>query len=239
MSLKKKETKKALEDVRISTNKISKAEFDLKKHNSEKVESESDQRIYPKNYISILCLNDKGERVIMPVRYHMRPHGESEDFDFTHDGCYNARFNNLTRVPFWNDSLVKGRRGIMVINKFYENVPTSNYLKNKKLPADLAKKENIVVRFEPKGVEEMYVPVLWDIWKKKGSSSLYSAALITDDPPEEVQAAGHDRCPIFLQKDAIDGWLTTKDKSGKEIKEEILSRRESPFYEHKVLGIAG
>lgn len=236
-SLKKKETKKANEDVRIATNKISKAEFDLEKHQSEEIESESDERIYPKNYVSILTTDDKGNRIIMPMRYHMRPHDEEESFDFTHDGCYNARFDSLTRVPFWRDALENGRRGIMVVKKFYENVPTDKYLKNKKLPAALADRENIVVRFEPKGVDEMYIPVLWDRWNKK-KPALYSGALITDDPPPEVQAAGHDRCPIFLSEDAIDDWLTSELGTGKEIKEQILSRREKPFYDHKVLGVA-
>lgn len=236
-SLKVKQSKKATEDVRIASNKIAKSELDLKKHESEKIESESDERIYPKNYVSILCVNSDQERVIMPIRYHMRPHNQDESFDLTHDGCYNARFNNLTLVPFWRDSLEKGRRGVMVIRKFYENVAAENFLQNKKLPANLVGRENLVVRFEPRGVEEMYVPVLWDCWKKNGTI-LYSGALITDDPPKEVREAGHERCPIFLEKSAIDDWLYTDLKSGKEIKEKILSRRETPFYEHKILGVA-
>lgn len=82
----------------------------------------------------------------------------------------------------------------------------------------------------------MYIPVLWDCWKKKDESTLYSAALITDDPPPEVQAAGHDCCPIFLEGSAIEDWLHSDLKSGNEIKATILSRREKPLYDHKVLG---
>lgn len=237
-SLKKKETKKALNDVRVATNKISKFKKDIEKHESEKIESESEERIFPKHYASVVLLDDKGKKIVMPMRYLMRPHDEDESFDDEHDGCYNARYDNLTRVKFWNDSLVNGRRGFIVVKKFYENVQTVDYLKKRKLPAKLADKDNIVVCFEPKGVSEMYIPVLWDLCKIKGVPKLYSMALITDDPPPEVEETGHNRCPIFLKEEALEEWLTSVLKSGKEIKENILSRRETPYYKHEVVGAA-
>lgn len=230
-SLKKKETKKALEEKRISISKISKCKYDLTKCESEKIESDSDSRIYPLHYVSVLHLNNKGKKTITPMRYLMRPHTEDPDFDWTHGGCYNARFDSLTKVAFWRDSLEK-RRGIIVVEKFYENVPLKNYPNYKKLPKEDQEKENIVVCFEPKGFEQMYIPVIWDKWKKKGEPDLYSVALITDDPPEEVQAAGHDRCPIFLKASAVDVWLNAEG-TRKEIKE-ILIEREAPVYKHKV-----
>ncbi len=235
-SLKKKETKKALEDQRIATNKISKFNFDLDRHGSEKLKSESESRIYPFHYVSIICLNDKGEKIVLPMRYLMRPHDEDESFDRTHNGCYNARFDNLTKISFWKDSLEK-RRGIVVVNKFYENVPIEKYPNRKKLSADFKDKENIVVCFEPKGIDEMYIPVLWDCWKKKGQAPLYTAALITDDPAPEVRATGHDRTPIFLKASVIDNWLNAKGTAG-EIKDSALSEREKPYYEHEVIGLA-
>lgn len=234
--LEKKETKKAQEDKRISTSKISKCKLDLERHESEKLESESESRIYPLHYASLLCLNEKNERVIMPMRYLMRPHNETEDFDRTHNGCYNARFDSLTKVAFWRDSLEK-RRGIMVVRKFYENVPLEKYPNKKTLSTELKEKDNIVVCFEPQGVEEMYIPVIWDCWRRKGESALYTAALITDDPAPEVKATGHDRTPIFLKASAIDSWLYATG-TGKEIKEGALLDREKPYYGHKVLGVA-
>lgn len=235
-SIRKKETKKALNDIRVATNKISKCKFDIEKHSSDKIVSESEERIFPFHYASVLILDQKGNKTITPMRYHLRPHNEDESFDERRNGCYNARFDNLTNVPFWNDSLVNGRRGILVVKKFYENVPTVNYLSNRKLPAAVTEKENVVVRFEPNGLKEMFVPILWDRWKIKGQKELFSMALITDEPPAEVAAVGHDRCPIFLKKSAIDEWLINKGLKGKEIKEKILSQREHPYYEHEVMG---
>lgn len=34
--------------------------------------------------------------------------------------------------------------------------------------------------------------------------------IITDDPPPEVAAAGHDRCPIMLSVDGAQRWLSAE-----------------------------
>ena len=34
-----------------------------------------------------------------------------------------------------------------------------------------------------------------------------SFAMVTDEPPPEVAAAGHDRCPVFLNSTKIEAWL--------------------------------
>ncbi len=43
----------------------------------------------------------------------------------------------------------------------------------------------------------MPLACLWDRWSKEGEPDLYSFAAITDEPPPEVAAAGHDRCLRF------------------------------------------
>ncbi|MBN8537955.1 MAG: SOS response-associated peptidase family protein [Deltaproteobacteria bacterium] len=235
-TLKEKETKKAFEDKRISTSKISKCKFDIARHETENLKSESESRIYPFNYISVLCLDDGGNKVIRPMRYHMRPHNENESFDETHGGCYNARFDSLTKVRFWNDSLLK-RRGLMVLKKFYENVPIEKYPNRKNLPAEIQNQNNIVICFEPKGIENMFIPVIWDCWEKSGQPQLYSAALITDEPAPEIRATGHDRTPIFIKEIAVDNWLKAQG-TAKEIKDIFLSDREKPYYDHEVMGAA-
>ncbi len=64
----------------------------------------------------------------------------------------------------------------------------------------------------------MWAPALFDIWHDPDQDfSLYSFAIITDDPPPEILAAGHDRCPIFLNQGEIDLWLNPKGKKPQEI----------------------
>jgi len=240
-SLRTKETKKAKEDVRIATEKIEKLKFDHKRH-QESLSfrslgdlSESDSRIFPMHYVSILALDENGERVIMPIRYLMRPHGQPASFDQKYSGCYNARFDSLSRVAWWKNVLGR-HHGIMFVRRFFENVPTDRYLQKFKLSAEAAKKKNQVICFEPDGLETMFVPVLWDVWHEARKPSLFSGALITDDPLPEIAATGHDRTPIFLRESAIEAWLSAKGTPN-EIKE-ILLERERPTYKHRVLSAA-
>lgn len=228
-------TKKALNDQRVAKAKIEKFLPDIIKHQKLGIPLESDGRIFPFHYFSMLTLNKNGQKIIMPVRYHMRPHDKDENFDREFDGCYNARFDNLTRVAWWKEALGK-RHGIILVKKFYENVDPAIYAKKNKLPAEDKKKKNIILCFEPDDTEYMFIPTLWDIWKKKGHPDLYSGALITDEPAPEIAATGHDRTPIFLKESAIDRWLAAKGTLA-EIKES-LSEREFPHYSHKLVGVA-
>ncbi len=231
-SLKTKVTKKAEEDVRIASKKIEKCKFDLKKHQSTELKSDSDSRIFPFHYVSMIYADPKGQLSVAPFRYHMRPHDKDEAFDRDYGGCYNARFNNLKRVAFWKDSLAS-RRGLILVERFYENVPVERYLENNKLKKDLQDKTNIVLCFEPENTDFILIPTLWDEWKKKGEAHLRSTALITDDPAPEIREAGHDRTPIFLKESAVEKWLLA-EKVEEAI--EALSQREAPYYNHRVLG---
>jgi len=229
-----KPTKAAEESKRIATNKIETAQRKLKAINSPEL-SETDRRIFPFHYMSMIHLDEKGDKVISPIRYHMRPHNEDESFDKEKDGCYNARLDNLKRIPFWKNSLEK-RRGFILVKKFYENVSVQKYLKNNKLAPGQIEKENIVLCFDPNLADYMILPTVWDYWPAEGTPSLLSAALITDDPHPEVAAAGHDRTPIPLKRSAAEAWLGagSVDEAITILKEE----RERPYFSHYVLGAA-
>lgn len=231
-SLKEKITKKAQNDQRIATNKIKKAKRDLEKHRSFEIESESEDRIFPQHYASVVCVDDIGKKVVRPMRYLMRPHDKDESFDQKFNGCYNARLDSLETVAWWRDSLEK-RRGVIVISKFYENVPVSKYTRKNKLPDSEAGKENIVVCFEPDGGKELIIPVIWDVWTKSGSPKIYSFALITGDPLPEVAAAGHDRTPIAIVESAVDEWLFA-DSAKAAL--EVLKKNEDVHFNHRVMG---
>lgn len=234
-TLQVKTTKKAENELRIATAKIEKLKKDLEKHKNLQVLAEADFRIFPKHYISVVVLNKNREKVVVPMRYQMRPSNKDEAFDSEFEGCYNARFDSIDRVEWWRDALGK-RHGIILVKKFYENVPTEKYLKNFDLDKDSQSKKNIVLCFEPENTEDMYIPVLWDVWRKKGEATLYSCALITDEPAPEIARAGHDRTPVFLKKSAVDSWLNAQG-AVEDIKK-ILQQRENPGYKHAVFKLA-
>ena len=48
---------------------------------------------------------------------------------------------------------------------------------------------------------------LWSHWQAAGEPDLLSLAAITDEPPPDAAAAGHNRCVIPLPESALDLWL--------------------------------
>ncbi|MDR6861324.1 putative SOS response-associated peptidase YedK [Variovorax guangxiensis] len=60
-----------------------------------------------------------------------------------------------------------------------------------------------------------------------------SFAAITDGPPPEIAAAGHDRCIIPIRPQHIDAWLQP-DRRNLAAQYAILDDRERPYYEHRL-----
>lgn len=63
------------------------------------------------------------------------------------------------------------------------------------------------------------------------SSSPYSFAAVTDEPPPEVAATGHNRCLIPLREENLSRWLQPERMDKAELYA-ILHDRERPTYEH-------
>ncbi len=226
-------TKKALDEERIAKSKIAKFQAEILSHQTQDILAEEEERIFPLHYVSLLCVNKLGQKVVCPMRYLMRPHDKGSDFDLRFNGCYNARLDNLQNVAWWKDSLEK-RRGLLVVKKFYENVAADAYRQHHSLSLAQPRK-NLVLCFEPASGEEMLVPTLWDFWKGRDGTTLLSTALITDEPAPEVAQAGHGRTPIFLQKEAVDEWLFSQNIATSLM---ALSKRERPYYRHHIINAA-
>lgn len=64
---------------------------------------------------------------------------------------------------------------------------------------------------------------------KDGRIQFKSFAIITDGPPPEIEKMGHDRCPIFLEKEQIDLWLNPVGKSRSEIYDSLTRRENVSF----------
>jgi putative SOS response-associated peptidase YedK len=65
----------------------------------------------------------------------------------------------------------------------------------------------VVVEFRPEPTQNMRIACLWSHWKSPGEPDRLSFAAITDDPPPEIAAAGHDRCIIPIKPANIGAWL--------------------------------
>jgi putative SOS response-associated peptidase YedK len=225
-SLTKKETKKAREDVRIASKKIETLRSRLQDMRRVE-ETDSDSRIFPLMYAPIL-VQDAGRTVIRPMRYACRLAGKPANYDRLYPGTYNARRDNLG--GFWNK--VYGRNhGVMVINGFYENVPKHLYERRELKPDE--DPANLVLAFNPRPAIEMLVACVWDHWRDLDADELYSFAAVTDEPPEEISATGHQRCVVSLQEQNVSEWLSPIGVSRERL-EAILEEKETPFYEHQI-----
>ncbi|MEW9586334.1 SOS response-associated peptidase family protein [Paraburkholderia sp. DGU8] len=70
-------------------------------------------------------------------------------------------------------------------------------------------------------------------WKAPGEPDLLSFAAITEEPPDEVAAAGHDRCIVPIKPENIDAWLNP-DSENLAALHAILDDRDRPYYEHQL-----
>lgn len=225
-SLQTKVTKAATESQRIATDKISWTRGKL--DDIQRTEPKPrDSRIFPGHYAPVLVA-ENGQRVIMPMRYQCRIAGEPASYDLKYHGTYNARRDNLE--GFWKP-LFGYSHGILVVNAFYENVSRAK-AEGREL-AGGEKDENVVLEFRPNPAHDMLVACLWSRWSAPGEPDLLSFAAITDEPPAEVAAAGHDRCIVPIKPENIDAWLNP-DASDLAALHTILDDRDTPFYEHRL-----
>ena len=223
-SLRTKSTKKAENDRRIATDKIERAQRNLDDLRR-KEPLPRDARIFPGQYATVMILQD-GKRTVVPMRYQCRLPGWNEVMERKYPGTYNARRDNLEKT--WG-KLFGYRHGIMVVNAFYENV-SRHKMEHRELAPD-EQEENVVLEFRPNPPHDMLVACLWSFDERDG---LYSFAAITDEPPPEIAAAGHDRCIIPIKREHLDAWLDP-DPTNLPALQAILDDRDRPYYEHTAL----
>lgn len=203
-ALLEKETRKAREDERIATNKI--AALSTKLTDLHRVDPlPSDNRIFPMVHAGVIVRRD-GHNMLMPMRYFCRPAGKPAFYDKKFPGLYNARRDNLEN--FWGDQFGH-HHAIMVMESFYENVQRDG--------------KNVVLQFTPQPSQTMFIACLWS----------HGFAAITDEPPPDVAAAGHDRCIINLKVEHVEAWLTPEGRSIGEL-QNILSDRAVSVFQHVV-----
>jgi putative SOS response-associated peptidase YedK len=224
-SLKVKETKKAREDVRIATAKIEALSKKLGSLRSTDLTLD-DRRVFPMVYGGVIVHRD-GKNWLTPMRYFCRPAGKPAFYDKKFPGLYNARRDNLEK--FWRGQFGQ-HHAIAVVESFFEWV--SLHKKEKRDLAPGEKEKSIELQFKPRPPRPMLVACLWSHWTDPKLPYVNGFAAITDDPPPEVAAAGHDRCIVNIKPENVDAWLTPQGRSTADL-QAILSDRETPYYENE------
>ncbi len=221
-----KPTRKAADDQRIATDKIERAKAKLDDLARTELKPR-DARIFPGWYAPVLVM-ENGQRVIKPMRYLCRPAGKPASFDQRYSGGYNARRDNL--AGFWREQF-GFTHGVMLVDVFFENV-NRHRAEGRELQAGEAV-SNVVLEFQPQPPQTMLVACLWSHWQAAGAPDLWSFAAITDEPPPEVAAAGHDRCIIPLKPQHLDTWLNP-NPADLVAQQAILDDRAPMYYAHRM-----
>ncbi len=224
--LAKKTTKAASESKRIAAEKISWSISKLADFRRTELKNR-DSRIFPGWYAPVM-VSMGGRRVVLPMRYQCRPSGKPAFYDTKYPGTYNARRSNLE--GFWKGQFGISH-GLIIVNRFYENV-SRHRVEGREL-AQGGKEESVVLEFSPRPAHHMLVACLWSRWQKEGEPDLLSFAAITDEPPPEIAAAGHDRCIIPIRPESVDAWLNPDPNRVAKLYA-ILDDRDRPYYEHRL-----
>jgi len=170
-----------------------------------------DERIYPGSFAPVV-LAEGEERRLLPMRYRVRrPDGGEIPFKYN---VFNARRDSLLSAPTWKP-LFGHTHALFPFVRFYEWVERSE--------------KKMEIAFSPSERGLMWAASLYCPPKNPGMLPYASFAMVTDAPPQEVAAAGHDRCPIFLRSDAINAWLHPKGQT-KEFLLSLLDKKEKTFY---------
>ncbi len=218
-------TKKSQEDERIAGRKVDSLMqrlADLRRREPH----EEDARVFPMYYAPVVCIS-AGERIIRPMRYTCRLASKPASYDARFPGTYNARRDHLS--GFWAEAFGT-HHAIMVVSSFYENVSRAAYEKRETASDSL---KNVVLQFKPSPPADMMVACLWSHWEGPNAPPLDSFAAITDEPPAEIAATGHNRCIVALRPESIDAWLQPRTQDHAEL-QRILDARPLLSYEHLI-----
>lgn len=213
-SLQSRQTKKAMEDVRIASAKMDANRQRLARLRAPDIDIE-DCRIFPFWYAPIV-VNRGGNNTLTLARYHLRQQNAPASVDRMYPGLYNARRDNLSR--FWRNEFGH-THAVLLVTSFFENVERDG--------------RNVVLHFNPRPAQTMYVACLYSEWTSPTEGRMRTFAAVTDEPPPEIAAAGHDRCIVNLQPANVARWLTPEGRSDAEL-QSILDEKQKPYYEHAI-----
>lgn len=215
-ALQVKPTKKAAEDKRIATSKIEQILGRLPLY-QDTAPTALDARIFPFHHAPIV-IEEQGRRVLRLARYHCRQARQPASIDRQRPGLYNARRDNLEK--YWRDEFGH-RHALMLAWSLFENVERDG--------------RNVVLHFSPRPQQLMRIACIYSEWvDPAGGEKLLSFAAVTDEPPADVAAAGHDRFPVNLSSAAADRWLAPSGRSAAQL-QALLDDREQLSYEYEVL----
>lgn len=208
--LKTKATKTNQKALETKKRKLDKAKAALEYASRPPADS---YRIYP-YYFAPVLLDEAGKRLIVPARFRILPRTGVEVPNSYN--VFNSRRDSLQSARNWKPLFGK-QHALFPFENFYEWVERDG--------------KSVEIKFNPDGHHGMHAASLYEIYKHPELGNIRSFSMVTDEPPPEVAAAGHDRCPVFLAFDKIDQWLKPAGQTLQQL-DELLDHKERAFYSH-------
>lgn len=212
-------TQKARNALRIAGNRIERAQARLQDLQRSQC-LPRDSRIFPGMYAPVM-ISRQGQRTLVPMRYQCRLPDKTARSDALYPGTYNARRDNLE--GYWSGAFGH-RHGVMAVQSFFEHVPRAGL----PLPTTGDDSADVVLEFHPEPRRDLLVACLWAEWEGP-EGRLLSFAAITDVPPPDVAATGHDRGIVPIREAHLEAWLNP-DPADLAAQYRILDDREDISY---------
>lgn len=175
----------------------------------------TEYRVYPYYFAPVLIAEDE-QRQIVPARYRIMPRTGVEVPNKYN--VFNARRDSLKSARTWK-TLFGKQHALFPFLNFYEWVERDG--------------NSVEVMFNPDGHSGMHAAALYEIYQHPELGTIRTFCMVTDEPPPEVRAAGHDRCPIFLVENKIEDWLKPLGRPLQEL-DALLDHKEKTFYVHQL-----
>lgn len=188
-----------------------KAEQDVTRLLAPATGAHGESQVFQYSYCPVIT-SRSGQNIVRLMRYQLRPRHAAGDAP-SKINMFNARRDALLTRPSWKP-LFGQNHGLVLLSGFYEWVPHPDTGKS------------AVIRFSPDDGSPMWVPCLFDRWQG-ADYTLESFAVITDEPPKDIEERGHDRCPVYPSWQYIDSWLAGGSIAGSD---KILASREAVRY---------
>lgn len=188
---------------------------------------ESDSRVHPGQYAPVMIVQD-GRRTVIPMRYHCRLPGWTAIVERKYPDTCHARLDDLEKR--WS-KLFGYRHGVMVMTSFCEEVAEGARRESNRA----GNRESASLEFAPESPRDLLVPCLWNfsLRSTQEERDIFSFAAITDEPPPEIAAAGHDRCLVSIKPEHLDAWLDP-DPQDLHALYAILDDRDWPRFAHRL-----
>ena len=153
------------------------------------VGSPSSGRYFPRSSAPVYIFN-RNQWLVTPMQFSMIP--SWSDTEKPKFATYNARIESLFDKPTWKDAITKSRC-LVPMTGFLEWVENE----------ETGKKE--LVEFTSETGDPLFACGVWSRWQNE-EKSIDSFAIVTKEPVPEIEAAGHDRMPLFLKKQSYEEW---------------------------------